>query len=386
MRILLFTGKGGVGKTSVAAATGIKTASLGYRSLIISTDPAHSLADCVEKPLGYKPAEIGKNLFGVEVNVQEELEANWGEVKDYLAALFASQGLEQVVAEEMAVLPGSDEIASLLHISKYHQENMYDVLLVDCAPTGESLKLLTFPEVIRWYMEKIFGLERRVLKVLRPIAKAVIPAPLPSDRVMKSIEYLYSRISYVKDILEDPRTTSIRLVLNPEKMVVKETQRAYAYLSLFGYPVDAVVVNRIIPRDVNAPYFDNWRKIQSEYISTVEESFYPLKMFHAKLFDREIVGKEILREMADDIYRDMDPAQGLVDEQPVRITKDKEGYIMLIKLPFTSKEEVNLHTTRDELILRLRNWKRVFLLPQVLVGLNPQKAELKDGVLEIKWR
>ncbi|MFQ5998722.1 MAG: ArsA family ATPase [Candidatus Bathyarchaeia archaeon] len=382
--MLLFTGKGGVGKTSVAAATALHTSALGYNTVLISTDPAHSLSDCFDISLGPELRKVESNLFALEIDVQHELEANWSEVQNYLTTLFSSQGLDEVVAEEMAVLPASEEIASLLHICRYDQEKKFDVLVVDSAPTGEALRLLSFPDVMRWYMEKIFGLERKLIKVVRPVAKMVISAPLPSDRVMRSIEDLYQRINRVKDILENPAKTSIRLVSTAEKMVIAETQRAFSYLNLFGYPVDAVIINRLLPDEVKAPYFDGWKKLQSEYVHLTHESFYPLKILQSRLFEREIVGKDAIAAMAKEIYGEIDPTESFVKERPIKIFKESGKYVVSIKLPFTSKEDVDVYSKGEELIVRIKNWKRVFVLPKALTGLRPERAEYSDNILEVR--
>ncbi len=382
MRIILFTGKGGVGKTTIAAATGLKIAEEGNRCLIISTDPAHSLSDSFNIEIGPHPVEVITNLYAQEINVQYELERYWGNIKSYISALFQSQGLDDVIAEELAVLPGFDELASLLYLHKYSEEDEYDTIILDCAPTGETLRLLSFPEMARWYMERFFGLEKKILKLVRPVAESIVRVPMPTDDVMNSIEDLYTRLSEIKTILEG-KDTSIRLVCLPEKMVIKETQRAYTYLNLFGYNVDLLVVNRVIP-ELHNGFFKEWREIQEKYLEIIEESF-SIPIRTVRFYNREITGIKALRTLAEEVYGDEDPQKVYSSDKPVRIYREEDHYVMSIRLPFVSRDEVDIMARGDELIIIARNWKRILYLPHVLSGKEPVKAKYMDGRLEIKF-
>src|SRR5204863_5903125 len=299
MRVLLFTGKGGVGKTTIAAATAVRAAKAGHRTLVMSTDPAHSLADSFDVELGPESREVAPNLWAEQIDAQERLEANWREIQEYMVSLMNWAGVDAIQAEELSVLPGLDEIFSLIDVKRYVDANEHDLLIVDCAPTAETLRLLSLPEIMNWYIERIFPVERRVVKTIRPIVSRMTTLPIAGDQVFSAIESLHNNLDAVRRILVDERVSSVRLVLNPEKMVIAEARRTYTYLSLFGYRVDAVVVNRIIPDTVTDPYFGNWKEIQAEHLATVRESFEPVPILTAKLFDEEMVGLDLLGRMAD---------------------------------------------------------------------------------------
>ncbi len=295
MRVILYTGKGGVGKTTVAAATAVKCASMGYKTLVISTDAAHSLGDSIDQEIGDHPTELAPNLWGQEVNALHELEEHWDRIHIYLTSLFASQGVDDIVAEEMASPPGMEEVASLMWIKKHKREGKFDVLIVDCAPTGETLQLLAFPDVAKWYLDRIFPIHRMMNKVARPVMQPFISIPLPSDEIFGNVKDLLLDLEGMKKILGDPKVCTTRIVLNLEKMVVKEAQRAFTYLSLYDYLTDLVVVNRVLPPEVTDTYFNSWREAQQRYAVMVETAFSPIPTLQTKLFDREIVGLELAR-------------------------------------------------------------------------------------------
>jgi arsenite-transporting ATPase len=380
-RIILFTGKGGVGKTTVAAATAIKTAKLGYKTLIISTDPAHSLADSFQKELNPYPTKIDEKLYGMEVNVEYELEKHWNTIKDYLALFFKSQGINDVVAEELAIFPGFDELASLLHLLNYYERKKYDVIILDCAPTGETLRLLSVPEVAKWYMNRFFGIERKVLKLVKPIAEPLIDVPLPSDEVLDKIQDLYVRIGRLKEILEEENTT-VRIVMNPEKMVIKESERAFTYLNLFGYAVDCIIVNKIFPMQAGK-YFAKWLEIQEAYLREIEEKF-PIPIFRIPFKSSEVVG-EILYEFAEELYNGKDPAAIFYHEKPVKVEREGEKFVLLLKAPFVAKKNLKLFKRGEELIIMTDRWKRVIFLPQSLALREPSGASFKNGELKITF-
>lgn len=385
-RVLIFTGKGGVGKTSTAAATALDCARRGYKTIAISTDPAHSLSDSVEaKSKSAELMKIAPNLEIKEINIIFELEKYWQSVQSYLVSLLSSQGFSDMVAEELAVLPGFEELSSLLYVEEYDRNHEYDVIVLDCAPTAETLRLLSLPEVAKWYMNKLFRVERKIMKVVRPIAKGLLPIPLPSDETLSQIQELYERIARVKEILEDSSRTSIRLVMNPEKMVVKEAQRAYTYLNLFSYAVDAIIVNKVIPEDVQDPYFKEWKKIQKRHLEEIHDSFSPLSIFNVQLFENEVVGLKMLEQMGAQIYGGRDPTEVFYEEKPFVMSKKNGVYIVSMKLPFIGKEDVDLLNKAGELIVKVGNYKRVVMLPTLLSGLEPKSAEFVDDRLEIRF-
>jgi arsenite-transporting ATPase len=385
MRIILYTGKGGVGKTSVAAATAVRCARLGYRTLVISTDAAHSLGDSLDVEVADRPVEVAPNLWAQEVNALHELESHWDRIHNYLTALFASQGVDDIVAEELASPPGMEEVASLMWIKHHKRNDNFDVLVVDCAPTGETLQLLAFPDVARWYLNKIFPIERRVMKVARPMVQPFVSIPLPGDDIFGSVKDLLLDLEGMKKVLGDPKTCTVRLVLNLEKMVVKEAQRAFTYLSLYDYLTDLVVVNRVLPPEVTDTYFTSWRAAQQRYSEVVDNAFSPIPIMRTKLFDHEVVGLEALAEMAESIFGDRDPAEIYYHSVPQRIQKHGDHYELLLHLPFVSKDEVELSVRQDELFVTVGPYKREISLPKSLRGLATRGARLEEGMLRVTF-
>ncbi len=382
MRIILFTGKGGVGKTTVAAATGIKTAELGYKTLIISTDPAHSLSDSFQKELKPYPTEVTENLYAMEVNVEYELERHWNTIKEYLTIFFKSQGIDDVVAEELAIFPGFDELASLLHLLSYYDSKDYDVIILDCAPTGETLRLLSVPEVAKWYMNRFFGVEKKLLKIVKPIAEPLINVPLPSEDVLDKIQELYVKMSRLKEILESDET-SVRIVMNPERMVIRESERAFTYLNLFGYRVDCVIVNKIFPKEAG-DYFSKWLELQERYLKEIEERF-PVPIFRIPFKSTEVVG-EVLLELANELYDGRDPTKVFHSEKPMKIEKEGDSFVLAVKAPFVSKEQIKLFKRGEELIIIAGQWKRIVFLPQSLALKEPVEAKFNNGEIRIHFR
>ncbi|MCD6492393.1 MAG: ArsA family ATPase [Archaeoglobaceae archaeon] len=380
-RILLFTGKGGVGKTTIAAATAIKASKLGYKTLVISTDPAHSLADSFQMELDPMPTKIDENLYGMEVNVEYELEKHWDVIKEYLSIFFKSQGIDDVIAEELAIFPGFDELASLLHLLGYYKEGRYDVIILDCAPTGETLRLLSVPEVARWYMNRFFGIEKKLLKIIKPIAEPLVDTPLPSEEVLNKIQELYTKIGELKNILEK-EDTSVRIVMNPEKMVIRESERAFTYLNLFGYRVDCVIVNKIFPTQAG-DYFSKWLELQNKYLEEISSRF-PVPIFKVPFKDTEIVGDK-LYELCDELYGNEDPTKIFYLDKPMSIEKENGHFVLKIKVPFASKQELKLLKRGEELIIVAKQWKRIVFLPQSLALKEPIGANFINGELKIKF-
>jgi len=386
VRIILYTGKGGVGKTSIAAATALRCADLGYRTIVLSTDAAHSLADSFDAPLGPEPTELAPNLWGQEIDVLYQMDKYWGNVQRYLATIFEWRGLDEIIAEELTVFPGMEELASLLQIVHLHDDCDYDAAIVDCAPTGATLQLLSFPEVARWYLDKVFPIERKAMQLTRPLLRAVIDVPIPDDELFDTIAELIMRLDRMHDLLVDPHKSSVRLVLNLEKMVIKEAQRAFTYLNLYGYATDLVVSNRIIPAAVQDGYFSAWKDIQKKYGQMVEEAFAPLPILTVPLFDQEVVGLKMLRRMADSIYGDGDPTQVYYVGLAQQVEKNGTAYTLTIPLPFVSKKEVQLtRSSFDELIIHIGNYKRNLLLPRVLSGLEVVGAKHQEDELAVRF-
>jgi len=385
MRVILYTGKGGVGKTTVAAATGVKCAQLGYRTLVISTDAAHSLGDSLDIEIGDQPTQIAPNLWAQEVNALRELEDHWERIHVYLSSLFASQGVDDIVAEELASPPGMEEVASLMEIKHHRATGQFDVLIVDCAPTGETLQLLAFPDVAKWYLNKIFPIERRVMKVARPMVQPFISIPLPGDDIFGHVKDLLLDLEGMKKILGDPKVCTVRIVLNLEKMVVKEAQRAFTYLSLYDYLTDLIVVNRVLPPEVTDAYFDSWRRAQQRYSEMVEHSFAPVPIMRSKLFDHEIVGMDNLREMADSIYADTDPTQQYYRAVPQRLLKVGNSYELHLQLPFIGKEDIDITHREGELYVTVGPYKREISLPRVLNGKKVTRGRLEEGMLSVTF-
>jgi arsenite/tail-anchored protein-transporting ATPase len=383
VRVILFTGKGGVGKTTVAAATAVRAAGDGLRTLIMSTDPAHSLADAFEVRIGDTPNEITANLWAQQIDAQERLEDNWREIQDYMVQVMNWAGTETIQAEELTVIPGIDEIFALIDVKNHVESEAYDVVLVDCAPTAETLRLLSLPDIMNWYIERIFPVQRRVVKAVRPLVSRTTNLPIAGDRVFAAVERLHRNLDAVRHILADEQMSSVRLVVNPEKMVIAEARRTYTYLGLFGYRVDAVIANRILPTDVTDPYFGKWKDIQAEHLATVHESFEPVPILEARLFDREMVGVGLLREMAEEIYGERDATSVLYRDDPIEVTKRGDGYTLRMRLPFVSGGDLNVHRRGEELFVRVGSYKRNLLLPQTLKRLAVRGANLTDDHLEI---
>ncbi|TMF25692.1 MAG: ArsA family ATPase [Chloroflexi bacterium] len=385
MRVVLFTGKGGVGKTSVAAATAVRCAAAGYRTVVMSTDPAHSLGDSFDIELGSEATQVGKNLLAHEVSSLHEMQRHWAKLHEYAVEVFSTQGLDEVLADEVANPPGMDEVASLMWIKHYAQRAEHDVLIVDCAPTGETLQLLTFPDAAKWWLDKIYPWSRRAMRVARPVLQPMMNMPLPSDEVYASLKDLLLDLDGMRKVLTDPEITTVRIVLNLEKMVVKEAKRAYTYLSLFGYVTDAVIVNRLLPRDLHDELFQKWQRIHHRYQAEVEQSFSGIPIFNVPLFDREVVGETMLARMAQAIYGDEDPSRRFATSNPQRIDKEGSDYVLALKVPFVDKSAVDLSRHNGDLYVTVGNYRREITLPRVLARRETAGASIEDGELRVRF-
>jgi arsenite-transporting ATPase len=394
MRILLYTGKGGVGKTSMSAATALRCAELGYRTAVLSVDPAHSLGDSFDVHIGSNLTELAPNLFGQEIDLLNQMDQYWGRVQGYLNAVFAWRGMDGLVAEETAVLPGMEELASLLQITALADGGEFDVIIIDAAPTGSTLQLLSFPEVARWYIEKVFPFQRKTIQIARPLVKRMSDMPIPDDSVFDSIEELVGYLERTSELLGDGNVSSMRLVLNPEKMVIKEAQRAYTYLNLYGYSVDAIVCNRVFPQHLEDGFFDVWKDAQAANMEFVRECFQPLPIFEVPFFDREVTGIPMLKQMAETVFGpatvqggEGDPTRKFFVGKPQEITRSDGHYVLSLALPLVERSEVHLHrSVFDELVIRIGNWKRNVNLPMGLARLDVSAARFEGDRLNVYFK
>ena len=385
MRIVLVTGKGGVGKTTVAACTALRAADSGHRTLITSTDPAHSLADALAVSLGSDPGEVVSNLDGQQIDTQRQLDRYWGSIRRQLMDVLDWGGAGGIEAEEFLVFPGMDELFALLEVNRHARSGQYDVIVVDCAPTAETLRLLSLPEVLSWYFEKVLPTERRLMKAARPILSRLTDLPLPQDEVFTTAQTVFESIEGVKELMSDPAVTSARLVVNPEKMVIDEARRTYSYLGLFGYGVDGVIVNRVLPEEVADPYFERWRAIQKGHLDTVEDAFAEVPRLHLRLFDDEMVGVDRLRFMAGELYGERDPIADFTATHPFRIIEADGGLAMEMDIPFVEKTDLDVYRHGHELYIQVGPYRRSFILPDALHRREVTRARLDEGTLTISF-
>jgi len=389
VRIIFFAGKGGVGKTSVAAATGIRAAEMGHRTIIMSLDVAHSLSDIfdLEKDLmdqnRGKPIKVRQNLWIQELDIQEEIEKNWGDVYRYFSLLLNATGLDEILAEELAILPGMEEVSLLLYMNRYARDKEYEVMILDCAPTGESIRFISIPTTLDWYIKKIFKMEKTLAKYVGPIASRMYNVPIPGDDYFNAIEHLFERLHGVDQLLVDPETTSVRLVTNPEKIVLKETQRAFMYFSLYRMNIDAIVMNRVLPPKIKDSYFHAWQESQKHYMELAEDYFSPIPIFPVHLFKNEILGYERLKTLAAQIYGKRSPLERFFVGEPYHLTKKNGTYCLRIKMPFAGKEHVELNKVSDELIVRIGSFKKHLLLPRQVAASKSVKARMEEDYLNV---
>ena len=384
-RTILYTGKGGVGKTSVAAATARACASRGLRTIVLSTDPAHSLGDSLEQDLGHEPREVSDMLWAQQIEAQTEMEANWSAVRDWLGRILADRGVLGVAAEELTVPPGMDELFSLLQIRAHHRSGDFDAIIVDCAPTGETLRLLSFPDVARWWLDKILPWERRLVSAARPLARTFLAVPLPGDDVFADVQNLVGNLIAMNEILRDRDRTSIRLVMNPDRMVIREAQRTFTYLNLYGYLTDAVVVNRVFPDELSDSYFGAWRERQREQLDSVREGFAPVPLLLARYFPEEVVGAAMLDRLGAELFADEAPERVMHTELAQRITSEGDRTVLAIRVPFADRSQLDLSKVGQELIVRAGSEKRTIILPTALARHRPVGARLEAGTLEVSF-
>ena len=385
LRILIYTGKGGVGKTSVSVATAIKCAERGYRTIIMSTDSAHSLSDSIEFAIGNSITKISENLDGLEIDILKELEDNWNEIRTYVFSVFASQGMDEISAKEMAIFPGMEFIAALFYLDRFYSNNEYDIVVIDTAPTADTLRLLSFPDVADWYFQRFYGVLKSFVKVARATVGHMLSFPLPTNEAMREFERFNLRIRDVREMLINPEVTSVRLVTNPEKMVINETMRAYTYLSLYNLTVEALVINRLYDR--NSTNADPGKlKEQEHYMAIIDEIFQPLKMFHAHQYTLEVVGTNAVRRLADELFGDTDPSAVYSKENPLKIISRGGSTTIKLKVPFATTDQLELYTKRDAIIVDVGQYRRTIALPLGLYGREVSSADISDGLLTIRFK
>jgi arsenite-transporting ATPase len=393
MRILLFSGKGGVGKTSIAAATGLQLSRLGYSTLVMSVDPAHSLADAFDLDTGLfqektnDPYPIDAHLSIQEVNIQKEIKRHWREISTYVVSVLRTTGISDVEAEELAILPGMEELSAMMYVNQFRREERYQVIILDCAPTAESMRFVSMPTTLEWYMKHVFPFQRGLLKAVRPVANRISPVELPTDSYFANIQHLFGRLDGIADLLENPKITSVRLVTNPEKMVLRETQRAFVYFSLHGLTVDGIIVNRVLPEAVTDTWFDQWRASQAKVLDEIEEYFAPVAMKRVPLFTHEVLGRERLTELANVLYGEKeDPSAIIRTEAPYTFEKINAHYEVRLRLPFAVKGEIGLFKKGDELVIEIGTLRRHIGLPTSMAALNPTRATLSNKMLTVEMK
>ena len=384
-RIVLYSGKGGVGKTSLSAATAIRAAKLGRRTLVVSTDSAHSLADALDRKVGAEPTRIVEGLDAVEIDVNQELASHWGTIHEYLTRFMTFRGIDETVAEEIAILPGMEELFSLVRVKAWAESKRWDFVVIDCAPTGDTVRMLAVPEVLGFYFSRILPLQRTVVRTVRPVAQRMTDMPIPSDDVFGAVKRVYDEMVGMGPLLQDPGRSSIRIVLNPERMVINESQRLYTYLSLFGFTVDAVIANRVLPEEARSAYFDRWFDIQAGHLAAARADFDPLPFFEAPLFDREMVGTDMLDEFGRRVFGRSDPSAVLHREKPVEVKKEGRAYALYLKLPFAEKDRIQVFARGDELVVQVDNQRRTIVLPRTLAGRAVESAGFSEQRLRVAF-
>src|SRR5215210_8339030 len=384
-RTILYTGKGGVGKTSVATATARRCAAQGSRTIVLSTDPAHSLAESLEAPVAGTPTDVGGGLFAQQIQAQDELERHWSGVQSWLGGVLMERGVDRIAAEELTVPPGGDELFSLLAIKAHHESGDWDVIVVDCAPTGETLRLLSFPEAAKWWLDKVLGREHALLAAARPLARTFLDLQLPDDRAFGEIQGLVANLVAMHELLRDAEHSSIRLVMTPDRMVVAEAMRTFTYLNLYGYVTDAVVVNRVFPEEVEGGYFGAWREVQREQLELVESGFAPVPVLRAPYFEQEVLGGPMLDRLGAALFDGADAGAVLHDTLAQELSLDADGARLRLDIPFTDKGDISLKKIGLELVVRVDGQKRTIILPPALAPYRPSSASFSDGSLLVSF-
>jgi arsenite-transporting ATPase len=384
-RVVLFTGKGGVGKTTVASATALAIADAGARTLVVSTDPAHSLADALAVGLGDRPTAVTPRLYGQQLDARVRFEEQWGELRGFLTAVLDWAGVARIEAEELTLLPGLEEILALTDLVDHAASGRWDVIVVDCAPTAETLRLLSLPEVLSWWMDRLFPLARQVTKIVGPLVRGLSSLPVADDHVFAAVDRLYRRLQAVRALLADGERTTVRLVVNPERVVVAEARRTATYLALFGFTVDGVVVNRLLPDAISDPWFDRWRKVQAHQLGVIEDGFAPVPVLPVELAADEPVGLDALRALAAGLYGDQDPAAHLHRGSVLDLGRDGTDWLLTLELPFSDRRQVDLVRRGGELLLTVGPYRRALVLPDSLVRRPVKAATVRQGRLTVRF-
>ncbi len=378
MRLVLYTGKGGVGKTTTAAATALSSAAQGKRTLLISADCSHSLSDVLDRKIGSKPVAVAPDLEAVEVDARREIGRHWGRIRDFLVSLFRYQGIEGVVAEELALLPGAEELTTLLAVDEFAQSGDYDFVVVDCAPTDTTLRLMTLPDVAHSSIRLLLKLQRSLAVVMTPLARTVVRAPLPDAGV-----FLYAKLRGLRSRIVNPQT-SIRLVVTTEKMVIEEARRAFTDLCLFGLRCDAVVANRLLPEvAMREPFFRDWGQVQAERLVEIAEAFAPLRLLRAPLAEEEVIGTRRLAAHGRELFRDCEPDAVLSDARTIEFQRERGRYSVSLPLPGATLDTLDIIKVEGDLLVKTASVRRAIKLPRRMAALEVSEAQLQEGVLSI---
>jgi len=383
-RTILYTGKGGVGKTSVAASTARRLAAQGLRTLIVSTDPAHSLAESLEVALGPDPVAVSDRLWGQQVSAQREMERHWAGVRQWLSSVLVDRGVDRISAQELTVAPGMDELFALLVLRDTCSDGDWDAVIVDCAPTGETLRLLSFPDVARWWIDKVFPLERQIMSAVGPLARGLLDVELPGHAVFADVHRLSRRLIDFNALLRDHERCTIRLVMTPDRMVIGEAMRTFTYLNLYGYLTDAVIVNRVFPAQVGG-YFEAWREVHERQLALVHSAFAPVPVLQAPYLDQEVLGAAMLDRLGAELFLDHDPAAVLHTSLTQELALDEHEARLRLALPLAQREEISVKKVGLELVVGVNGQKRTLVLPDALASYRPREARLQDGMLEIRF-
>ena len=382
-RVLLFTGKGGVGKTTTAAATALRAAERGKRTLVLSSDPAHSLADALDRPLGPEPQEIVPNLFAQEVDLYYSMRKHWGNIRELMLTAFKWQGVSEVAAEELAALPGMNEGSVLLWLDEFVASGAWDLIVVDSAPTGETLTMLTLPQATEWWLTKAFPFQKLAIRAAGLAVRKTTGIPL--DRGYEELQRMFEKLQTIQKVLSDPTVSSVRLVANPERMVIEEARRAYTYLQLYGYPIDAVVVNRILPEEAATGTFGRYVERQRAYLDEIETTFAPLPILRVPHLGVEVFGLDLLRRIGEATYGDTDPTAVLHAERSYEVTKDADAYVLRVRLPIAQVEDLTVKQYGDQLVMQIANQRRNWLLPKFLAFYKLAETRVGDGWLRARF-
>jgi arsenite/tail-anchored protein-transporting ATPase len=383
MRIILYLGKGGVGKTTISAATAVRSAMMGKRTLVVSTDLAHSLADCLNRPLTSEPKELAPNLWAQEVNALDEMRRGWSKLQDSVSKALRNRGIDSVMAEELALIPGMDEIVSLVNIYRNAREGNFDVVVIDAAPTGETVRLLSMPDTFQWYAGRIMNLQSGTLGLARPLIKAF----LPSAEILDAVNELSERVKVLREVLGNPDISSYRPVVNPERMVIKEALRAETYLALFGYPIDAVICNRVLAKsEYHDTFMQELYHNQTKFLRQIHNTFAPLPIWEAPYYPHEIIGISPLGKLADVVFGDQDPTQVYYRGKIQEVTRQGDTYILRLPLPHVEMDKVLMTRKGDEMIIEIGNFKRDITLPSILATQEATMARFVNKALEIHFK